>query len=53
MDKPFSVRIEDNLLLIKPVKDEPGITHRLIINGELYKCNFAYNGDRLRTEEEA
>lgn len=42
MDKPFSIRIGSNLLLIKPLDNVPGKTHRLVINGESHLCNFAF-----------
>jgi len=38
--KSFTLYVGENRLVIKPVKDELGVSHYLIINGELRRCDF-------------
>lgn len=45
-DKPFSFRIGDNVLIVKPAKNEPGVSHHMIINNELHRCNFMVDSER-------
>jgi hypothetical protein len=45
-EKPFTLNIGDNRLVVKPVKGEPGVSHHLIINNELHRCDFRLPDDK-------
>ena len=50
MTEKFTVWVGKQRLVFHAVDNEVGVTHHMIINGELTRCNFSYaEGMNIRT----